>query len=761
MNESNIYDLNKVIDIKINNDKIKINLENILKYNNDEINFFKNKHNLIRYFRKYSEMTIPQEVLYSKLLKKYKIKSCLQISSIIPKNFDRLDKLSSISDFKMITDENLFFEINKNYDAIIFNPLKYIIGSVKYDFYVDALIYSLNNAIMKMKNVKLLVIQLEPNMLLPYTFYSLLNFAKHADKVNTMNLNDNNLYLYFKSIDNFTIDNQIGNNLIKSHMNTIDDMSDEDILNEIANCQSNNDSIASSYYCEINKTKTINENKIKVMMYPIVIECNNICNKIIKQYLKMLNNKQNFVNQSFVQKINSEILSKIQYEKKYKIKLSNTFKKVIAKNYRKMTYNFFSPKELFKITLINKKQNFIIEKRNKDYSYLNYVHKKLFYYEEDRDVFINKYGPKKIGFFKSQLKQNRGSLKFTIMERYKKNFKYVDKINDAYLKMFEVLAHFKLLQNKPQINSFHFAELPGGFIMATNTFIKMMNRDIVHNWFGNSYNPTGRTKEEMAKTSIGFDDAYGLLKRNPDRWNFGEDNTGDLTKSKNILFIRDKFKDVHFDLITGDGGVGNDNLTNDEMAYIMQKLDFGQMVMTMNIAKKGSNCCIKCFTNNMKDNLMMHKSFGLYLSIIKTYANTFRKIFLVKPSLSSDDSGEYYIVGIDFIGIDDENRKELLNIMDNFEVNITFTNLDDDFINQCMKFYEQLSSLNADNMIEQNILALCNDNNVYEILKEYLDFTQCKLYFNDKIYNDKVAEFNEKWLYENNYHLPKDLIIDI
>ena len=71
MNESNIYDLNKVIDIKINNDKIKINLENILKYNNDEINFFKNKHNLIRYFRKYSEMTIPQEVLYSKLLKKY------------------------------------------------------------------------------------------------------------------------------------------------------------------------------------------------------------------------------------------------------------------------------------------------------------------------------------------------------------------------------------------------------------------------------------------------------------------------------------------------------------------------------------------------------------------------------------------------------------------------------------------------------------------------------------------------------------------
>ena len=185
------------------------------------------------------------------------------------------------------------------------------------------------------------------------------------------------------------------------------------------------------------------------------------------------------------------------------------------------------------------------------------------------------------------------------------------------------------------------------------------------------------------------------------------------------------------------------------------------MVVVANVAKEGSNCCIKCFTNYMKGNELMNKSFGLYLSIIKMYTLMFEKVHLVKPSTSADDSGEYYIIGITFIGIDDDKRKKLLEILDKFETNITFLELEEDFIEQCMKFYNQLIQLNIDNVIEQNLLSQCNDKNVYEILKEYLDFINCKKYFDKKIYDKKVLEFNKNWISENKFKLTKNIIVDL
>ena len=143
------------------------------------------------------------------------------------------------------------------------------------------------------------------------------------------------------------------------------------------------------------------------------------------------------------------------------------------------------------------------------------------------------------------------------------------------------------------------------------------------------------------------------------------------------------------------------------------------------------------------------------------YTLMFKKVHLVKPSTSADDSGEYYIIGINFIGCDDNNQLKLLELLDNFETNIIFLDLDEDFIEQCMKFYSQLIQLNIDNVIEQNLLSQCNDKNVYDILKKYLDFINCKKYFDKKIYDKKVLDFNQNWISENKFKLTHNLIIDL
>jgi hypothetical protein len=735
-----------------------------------KIESYHTKKNLnIKYFKDYPNDVIPSDILINKILNNYKIKNYLHITHHIENKFRLEDINENTATVYNITD-NLFFDINiTNFDCIILNPIRAYLTYIKSDFYYDILFFRLNQLLNKMKNIKLLVIRLHPCIILPYTINSICHIASFSSQVKLMLLDmDTDMILVFKNIKDFNLKNNDLESEFKKLNNTINNISNEDILNEIANAQLDKNTIGSSYYLNINIDNKINDYKINIIDFPINLETtkNHYCKKIISKInYKLKKETILFSANSLSEIINKKILSKLIYETKYNIQLSDTYKRIIAKDYKKLSYNFFSPKDLFKVTIINdNNEKYEIKKIKKDYSQLNYIFEKLEFYKEERQQFIKKYGKGTMDYYKSLLKQNRGSLKFILFDEYKTNFKNLDKINDAYLKMFEILSHFDLINIKKEYHTFHFAEAPGGFILATNTFIKILNKDnsIKHDWYGNSYNPSGRKLEDILKTGKGFDDVFGLMKRHPDRWLFGKDNTGDITKVENILNIRDKFKNTNLDLITGDAGLGaNENISQEDATYNLQKLDYAQMVLVANIAKEGTNCCIKCFTNYMKGNDLMNKSFGLYLSIIKMYTLMFEKVHLVKPSTSADDSGEYYIIGINFINIDDNNRKKLLEILEKFETNITFLELEDDFIEQCMKFYNQLVQLNTDNVIEQNLLSQCNDKNVYEILKEYLDFINCKKYFDKKIYDKKVLEFNKNWISENKFKLTKNIIIDL
>jgi hypothetical protein len=63
----------------------------------------------------------------------------------------------------------------------------------------------------------------------------------------------------------------------------------------------------------------------------------------------------------------------------------------------------------------------------------------------------------------------------------------------------------------------------------------------------------------------------------------------------------------------------------------------------------------------------------------------FNEFYLVKPLTSNPDSGEFYVVCKGFKGIEESTYEKLLNILDNFQVNICFFNKKDipeEFINQ-------------------------------------------------------------------------------
>jgi len=642
---NNDLHLNSNLNIKMNDYKKQcLSITQIIDLNLNLDNYKKQNLN-IKYFNDYPNNTLPSDILINKILNNYKIKNYLHITNHL-ENVYRLEDINENTSSIYDITTNLFFDINvTNFECIILNPIRSCLKNVKSDFYYDILFFRLNQLLNKMKNIRLLVIRIHPCIILPYTINSICYIASFSSQIKI--ISDEMIFI-FKNIKNYNLINNDLENKFKKYNNMINQMSSEDILNEIANAQLNENTIGSSYYLNIDINKKMDDFKLNMIDFPV-----NTKTMYSKKIISKINHKLRkdavlFSENSFAEIINKKILSKLIYETKYNIPLSDTFKRIIAKNYKKLSYNFFSPKDLFKVTLINDdNEKYEIKKIKKDYSQLNYIFEKLEFYKEERQQFIKKYGKGTMDYYKSLLKQNRGSLKFVLFNEYKTNFKNLDKLNDAYLKMFEILSHFDLIDVKKEYNTFHFAEAPGGFILATNTFIKILNKDnnLNHNWFGNSYNPSGRKLEDILKTGKGFDDVFGLIKRHPNRWLFGKDNTGDITKVENILNIRDKFKDIHLDLITGDAGLGaNENISQEDATYNLQKLDYAQMVVVANIAKKGTNCCIKCFTNYMKGNDLMNKSFGLYLSIIKMYTLMFEKVHLVKPSTSADDSGEYYII---------------------------------------------------------------------------------------------------------------------
>ena len=393
----------------------------------------------------------------------------------------------------------------------------------------------------------------------------------------------------------------------------------------------------------------------------------------------------------------------------------------------------------------------IIQKEDYEINNFDFIFQKL-----SKTKSIHKSIPinRKFSKIKEVIKITRSVLPKYIYNHYKYIFKNEIKPSNAFIKLFEILNRFPLLlHNKNNYNTLHLAEAPGNFIIATNFFIKFQNNNASHNFFANSLNPNITTDKFN-----GFGDDFGLIKRHPNNWLFGKDNTGDITNVNNILDIKNKLKDYKLDFITGDAGLGHmDN--KKEYAYLIEKLDFAQMVSIATLSTIGTNCVVKIFLNYFYSNEYMKTSSGLYTNIIYIYMCMFKQVYLTKPPNSSENSGEYYIVGLDFIGLDYEKINNLHNILNNFELNQPFIPknlLTEEFLSQINYFFKKIVNKLRKNITKQIILHHCH-NIKY---KKYTKLFDCDLFYDKDKYENIVNAKIQSWIHENNF-FPNNIFIDI
>ena len=325
-----------------------------------------------------------------------------------------------------------------------------------------------------------------------------------------------------------------------------------------------------------------------------------------------------------------------------------------------------------------------------------------------------------------------------------KKYKLGFPVSNGFTKMWEILSSVNLLPNQKDkpINIFFIAEAPGQWIYSLDYFIKKKLTNIngkKWDWRATSLNANHPINIETFGKNI-LDDAYGFIKQYPDKWLWGVDQTGDITKSANIKWYHQYVKEwAKPNLVTGDAGIKSYN------PIINQKLELAQVLMVAAVSAKGGNCIIKHFLPYIPDIPETKEANGFFINYLYLYYLMFEDVYLMKPLSSNPVSGEFYLVGKKFIGIDDEMLDKMISLIDNFEVNMCFFKKEDipeHFRKQVFSFVQQLTQMNVDFIDIQNTLLTC----LYKRDPVIESVTECSKYLNSS-YMEEIQEAKfKKWV---------------
>ena len=317
----------------------------------------------------YSFNKFYEELYFDKLLNDNNIISTIFITKNIWSSYYK--RLFDYSPLKIYT---LYINEHDNNDYDFHKPLSYYITKeiqkyeslilfliksdygVEFDFVYDYYMFKINEYLNTVKNMKLLIITYSPNLILPFTFSTLINICNHSESYKIVTLN-NNVYIIFNNIKNYNIEiSYLKSNFINMYNNIIY-ISNEDILEDIAHSQNKiyNNSIGNSHYYKFNnyskdlekqnKLKYNNDNyeyKINIINYPFKAKNENFTTDLLINIYNYYDNIKYILDLFTIKNIENKILFENYYYKIYN-------------NWNKLIYGHTIEKKSIKLSIKTKK----------------------------------------------------------------------------------------------------------------------------------------------------------------------------------------------------------------------------------------------------------------------------------------------------------------------------------------------------------------------------------------------------------------------
>lgn len=221
-----------------------------------------------------------------------------------------------------------------------------------------------------------------------------------------------------------------------------------------------------------------------------------------------------------------------------------------------------------------------------------------------------------------------------------------------------------------------------------------------------------------------FGDSYNLVKKYPNRWDFGPSGTGDITETRNIRYYAGIMKDA--DLVTSYCGEDMGDPTN--MVYqdkTVAYLNFCQLLMILNGTKRGADTVAKLFLP-LSLNIIVCMNYIMYMS--------FGELYFYKTLINAG-SGEVYLVGKNYKPLTEEQLESLFEIKEHYSDNLIFVDIPESYLdhyNTCMSFFIQrhVTQIQRNIYYYENPSALLNEaklETIYrENVKEWINFYRFK-----------------------------------
>jgi 23S rRNA U2552 (ribose-2'-O)-methylase RlmE/FtsJ len=296
---------------------------------------------------------------------------------------------------------------------------------------------------------------------------------------------------------------------------------------------------------------------------------------------------------------------------------------------------------------------FLLQKKDYNNTMHNHIHgEKLCKDNDENQTIINKTLYKYLSIIKEQidnrleqwdkLKKNTNPYEYihTLIPNTKQSVSTVKPISRSFFKMIEICNTLTLLDELQldQINSFHLAEGPGGFIealvyMRKNTNDKYYGMTLIDD---NNHNVPGWKKSRH------------FLSNNPNVIiETGIEKNGDLTKAENLKYCFNKYQG-QMNIITGDGGFDFSS-QYPQQEQVSTKLIFCQTAFAISMQKLGGTFILK-----------MYDTFTQFsVDILYLLSNLYESVYIIKPNTSRFANSEKYIVCKNFRC---ENIKEYVTI---------------------------------------------------------------------------------------------------
>ena len=195
-------------------------------------------------------------------------------------------------------------------------------------------------------------------------------------------------------------------------------------------------------------------------------------------------------------------------------------------------------------------------------------------------------------------------------------------LSRSFYKMIEIAQLFSIFENYTNIQTFHLAEGPGGFIEAL-IYIRKNPKD---KYYGMTLISENSNIPSWKKSKLFLQKNSNIVIEK------GQDNTGDLMKKENLLYCLDKYANS-MEIITGDGGFDfSVDFNKQEICSI--NLIFAQICFALAMQKKNGTFILKMF------DLFTYASLDLLYILSLCY----EKVYILKPNTSRFANSEKYII---------------------------------------------------------------------------------------------------------------------